>query len=150
MTIDLTGFVQRKTKLILGTKEFTFTELTIADLAEFRAEMQTKRDAFNQERRHRLIEDAKKIGNIDSFELLKYADKPLTEDEVDDEMESISGIAYLAYLSLRYAHTGISREQVDKIVSLSAMADISKAMFPPLEDEKKTKAKNKTIKKPVL
>ena len=40
MAIGLDGFVRKKTKIEIGTKEFTFTELSLADFAEFRVRIQ--------------------------------------------------------------------------------------------------------------
>lgn len=147
MAIGLDGFVRKKTNVTIGSKEFTFTELSLADLAEFRAHLQEKRDKFNQQRRQRLIEDAQKIGNIDSMELLKYADKPLTEAEIEAETETTEGLGYLAYLSLRYEHTGIEIKQVMSIVNINSIPLITDALFPPLDEQAKKKRMRTIIKK---
>lgn len=146
MAIGLDGFVRKKTKIIIGSKEFIFTELSLADFAEFRARSQEQRDKFNQQRRQRLIEDAQKLDGIDPMELLKFADKPLTEDEIDAEMETSEGLGYLVYLSLRYAHQGIEIKQAMEITTMSEIEKISNAMFPPLGDESKKKRTRTKVK----
>ncbi len=146
MAIGLDGFVRKKTKIEIGTKEFTFTELSLADFAEFRVRIQGQRDEFNQQRRQRLIEDAKKLDGIDSMELLKFADKSLTEDEIEAEMETSEGLGYLVYLSLRYEHQGIEIKQAMEITTMSEIEKISDAMFPSLGDESKKKRTRQPVK----
>lgn len=79
------------------------------------------------------MEDAKTIGDINQMELLKLTDNTLTEDEIDAQMETVEGIGLLAYLSLRYAHIGISKEQVMGIVLPSRIEEIMAAMFPAIK-----------------
>lgn len=149
MTMDLSGFVQRKTKIEIGTKQFTFTELTLADLAEFRAELSKEREEHNIKRRKRIIEEAPKIGTIDPLELLKYVDAPITEEELEAEMETTQGIGLLAYLSLKYHHQGISREQVMSIITPNNLQEITKAMFitnGEVEDTKKKRPRKPLAK----
>jgi len=141
MSIDLGGFVKKKTIVEIGTEKFKFTELTIADLCEFRAEINTKREAYNKKRRERLLEDAQKIGGVNPMELLRYVDKPTTEEEVEAEMETTDGLGFLAYLSLRTSHPGISREQALGILLPSKMEEITAAMFPKKDDDSKKKPK---------
>lgn len=130
MTIELDGFVRKRTKIKLGTKEFTFSELSIADLAEFRAHLQSEREAQNKKRRQQLIDTATQIGSINPMELLKYVDNPLTDEEFEDEMDSTGGIIFMAYLSLRYHHEGIDKNQVATILTPSVIDDVTKAMLP--------------------
>lgn len=137
MSIGLEGFVRKKTKINLGGKDFVFTELSIRDLAAFRAELMDKRKNFNQERREQLIKVAEKIGNINQMELLKYIDKPLTEEEIEAEMETIDGMGYLVYLSLKYCHPEITKEDAMSIISPSKLPEITKALFPASEEIKK-------------
>jgi len=145
MAIDLGGFVKKKTVVEIGTEKFSFTELTIADLCEFRADLNRKREAYNDKRRKRLLEDAEKIGGVDAMELLKFVDKPITEEEAEAEMETTDGLGLLAYLSLRHHHIGISREQALGILLPSKMEDITAAMFPKPKDVSKKKPKAKKL-----
>ncbi len=149
--LDLTGFVPKRTKIVIGTQEFTFSELSMGDLGEFRGELVQQRKEVNEERRKRLIADAEKIGNIDPMELLKFSDSSISDEELEAQMETIEGIGFMAYLSLRYAHTGISREQAAQIIRPSLMGEISEAMVPDGGDKKKlptakTKAKKLKVK----
>ena len=146
MSMNLDGFVKKKTKMAIGTKEFIFTELSIGDLCAFQAEMQRKREVFNVQRRERIIEDSKRVGGVDPLELLKFVDKPLTAEEVDAEMETFDGLCYLAYLSLKYANPEVTTDDVKSIITPSLSEAITGAMFPPVDDDKKDAEK----KTPVL
>jgi hypothetical protein len=137
--MDLSGFVPKKTEIKIGTIDFTFTELNIADLAEFQADTKKKRDEANEARRKRLLSYELEI---DPEKLLAIVDKPMTDEELEAEMETIEGVALLAYLSLRKTHEGISREQVSNIITPSNIEEITKAMMPTI-DKKKPKEKPK-------
>jgi len=143
MALDLSGFIPKKTEIELGSELFTFTELSLKDLAEFRAEVTRKREEYNQKRRQRILEDAKQCGAIDPLKLLEHLDKPLTEDEIDAEMETTYGMGLLVYYSLRYAHAGISKEQAMQIVTPSRIPEITKALFPQSSNEKSEEKDNK-------
>lgn len=143
--LDLSGFVPKRTKIVIGTKEFIFRELSIADLAKFRARLVSEREKINKERRERLIEDAAKIEGIDPMELLKYSDSSISDEELEQQMETIEGIGYLAYLSLKYAHPEVSLEDVMNIVSPGLIESITKAMLP-MEDKKKPTPAVKKLK----
>lgn len=137
MSMDLSGFVRKKTKKIIGSKEFTFTELTLGDLGRVRGEIKEERKKVLAERRLRLLADADKIGGIDPMELLKLTDASMTEDEIDIEMEKFEHLTTLVYLSLKVEHEKISLDDVNKIMSLSALEEISEILFPDTDDKKK-------------
>ena len=80
------------------------------------------------------------------MELLKFADKSLTEDEIEAEMETSEGLGYLVYLSLRYEHQGIEIKQAMEITTMSEIEKISDAMFPSLGDESKKKRTRQPVK----
>ncbi len=138
MSMDLSGFVRKRTKIKLGTKEFTFAELLLGDLAEFRAHLMEKREKLNAKRRERLIKSAKEIPNVDPLELLKLVDSEISEEEFERELESVEGIGFLAYLSLRYAHAEISQGQAMIIITPNNIVDITNALFPKVKEEEKT------------
>lgn len=144
MAMDLSDFIPKRTKLTLGGKEWTFAELTLGDFAEFRAELMSQRKKENAERRQQLIDTAEKLGNVDTMKLLEYLDKPISEQEIEDAMKTFDGLVFLAYLSLRHVHVGISREQVGQICTLGAIEEITAAMFPSEQAKKNTEAILKT------
>lgn len=145
---DLSGFVRKRTKIVIGTKEFIFTELSLGDYAEFKASLIEQHEKLNEKRRVRLLSDAQKVGTIDPMELLKFLDSSISEDELEAQTYTVEGIGHLAYLSLRYAHPGISRAQVMEIITLDHIEDITKAMFPlqQAEEIKKKLTVNHTEK----
>jgi hypothetical protein len=144
MSINLEGFVRRKTTIRLGGKDWVFTELSLSDLAHFRAEIADKRKIGLAEKRKQLIEEAKGLGNIDPLKLLEHLDKPITDEDMDNEMESIEGVGFLAYLSLKYHYPEATKEDALKIVSIEKIEEICNAMMGGLaDDKKKPKAKAK-------
>ena len=139
MSMNLDGFVQKRTVITIGTKEFTFTELTIADYAELKAHLTAERENLCEKRRQRLIQDAAKIGSVDTMELLKLTDSTISEDELEAHAYTVEGIGFLAFLSLRHEHIEISRDQVMQIVTLESIDEITAAMFPMNQSEKAKK-----------
>lgn len=147
MSMDLSGFVRRVTKLTLGTKEFTFTELNMADMAEFKSDLNTKRKAKNRDRRNRLINDARQIKtDFDPLELLKMTDTLMTDEEFQLECETTEGLGALAYFSLRYKHHDVSREDAMQIVTIGALEQITDAMFPEMPEAIKKKRPRQPVK----
>lgn len=138
--INLEGYVRKHTKIKIGGKEFVFSELSISDFAQFRARVAKQREKTKDKRRERLIEDAKKIGDIDPLKLLEKLDEPITDEDVEAEMDTIEGMGYLIYLSLKYKHPEITEEQVADIVSISDLEDITAAIVP-MPDVKKKRAR---------
>ena len=144
MSINLEGFIRRKTKVKLGGKDWTFTELSLADFARLRAKMVKERKANLAERRKQLIEEAKGIGDIDPLKLLEHLDKPVTDEDMDAEMETVEGVAFMAYLSLKYVYPEATKENALEMVSIDKIEDIVEAMIGGLsEGKKKPKAKAK-------
>lgn len=136
MTIDLGKLHFRRAVVELGGKDWTFEELNMADLAEFRAETKKAREEYMLTRRQRLIEDAKKIEDIPPMDLLKYIDQPMTEHELDDAaLETIDGLAFMAYLSLRKNHTGINRQQVMTLITPEKVMDVMLTILPSTNGE---------------
>jgi hypothetical protein len=146
MSIKLEGFVRRKTEIELGGKEWVFTELSLADFAQFRAKMVAERKENLAEKRKQLIEEARGIGDIDPLKLLEHLDKPVTDEEMDTEMESVEGVGFMAYLSLKYHYPEISPEDALQMVSIDKIEEIVGAMIGVIETDKKKpkKAKGKT------
>ena len=145
--ISLDGFVRKKTVIKIGTKNFTFAELNLAELAEFKAELVKKRDELNDERRSRLIELAEKIGSIDPIEVLKLTDSSVSEEEFEAQMETVEGLGHLAYLSLRVVHPGIDRNQAKELVTPANIDKVVAAMFPKPDKRPESSALSKKKRK---
>lgn len=140
MTMDLSGFVPRQKVIKIGSKDFTFSELSIGDLATFEAEMKERKEAVNEKRRQRLLSyDV----DIDPEKLLKLIDQPLTDEEVEAQMETVAGMGTLAYFSLMKAHPLISREQAAQIVTVNYLDEITSFLFPNKADDKKKRVRTK-------
>ncbi len=134
MAMDLTGFVPRRKEIVIGTKVFKFSELSIGDLATFEAEMKQQKEAANEKRRQRLLSyDVE----IDAVELLKLIDQPITDEELEAQMETVAGMGTLAYLSLRKAYPEISRDDAANIVTMESLGEITAFLFPEKDDSKK-------------
>jgi len=129
MSMDLSSFVPRKTELVLGGMKLEFTELDLADIAEFHAEARKKHERAINERRKRLVQQAKEIGDIDPMELLREVEKPPSEEEIEEQYATIEGMAMLGYLSLRHKYPDINREDVSKLITPTNCEQVTIAMF---------------------
>lgn len=143
----LDNFIRRKTTIKLGGKDYVFTELSMADFGQFRAWVRKQQEDSRNKRRDRLLADAKEIGNVDPIKLLEQLDKPITEEEIDDQMETTDGIAYLAHLSLKYENSGIQLGEVSQMITVEKIGEISKVIAGSMGDEKKTKRKRQPVKR---
>lgn len=135
--INLEGYVRKHTKIEIGGKELIFSELSISDFAKFRARIVTEREKTKDKRRERLIAEAKKIGGIDPLKILEQLDKPITDDDIEAEMDTVEGMGYLIYLSLKYSHSEITEEQVAEIIGISDLEEITAAIVPVPDTKKK-------------
>jgi len=135
--INLEGFVRKHTDIEIGGRQFTFSQLTLGDFAQFRAFVVKDRKKFNEERREQLFKDAERIEGIKPLELLERLERPPTDEEVEAEMESVDGMAYLAYLSLKYAYPEITLDNVKEIIPLSGLEQIAKAVVGDMEGGEK-------------
>ena len=121
MSMNLSGFVRKQTKITIGSTEFIFTELSIADYAKLKVHLVEEHEKTSRERRKRLLEDAKEIGQVDALELLKLTDIKVSEEELEEKAYTVEGIGFLAYLSLSYKHPDICEAQAMKIVTLEGI-----------------------------
>jgi hypothetical protein len=128
--MNLEGYIRRRTEIEIGSKKWIFSELSIIDFVKFKSFLSEKKKKTNEERRERLISDAQKIGNVDSLELLKLVDDSISDEEFDKEMETVEGLGYLGYLSLKYAHPEITSDNAMTIVTIDKLGEITEAMFP--------------------
>ena len=144
MSINLEGFIRRKTTIKLGGKEWIFNELSLADFAQFRAKMVKERKGHLAERRKSIIAEAKEIGEVETLKLLEHLDKPVTDEDMDAEMDTVGGVGFLAYLSLKYHYPEISPEDALKMISIENIGEVTKAMIGSIDEDKK---KPKTAKK---
>ncbi len=143
----LEGYV-RKTRIIkLGGKDFKFSELSLGDLARFRARIVEQREATRQERKSKLIKDAKDIEGITPEMILDLLEKPISDEEIEAEMETIDGLGFLAYLSLKYALPEITLEEVLQMVTLETIEPISEILISGDKKKLPTKRARQPIKK---
>lgn len=143
MALDLSSLQRRKTDIELSGRSFTFTELTLGDMAAFRARIQEQRRATRQERRERLIADAKTLEDIDGEKILEMLDKPLTDEDYEAEAETIEGVIYLAFLSLKHHHIEITEPDVQELIGVSDIEAVVAAMLPQ-EDKKKSSTRKRS------
>ena len=137
MSINLEGFIRRKTTIKLGKKEWVFTELSLADFAQFRAKMVKERKVILAERRKELIAEAKEIGEVETLKLLDHLNKPVTDEDMDAEMESVEGVGFLAYLSLKYHYPEVTPEDAMSMISIDNIGEVTGAMIGSIVDDKK-------------
>jgi acyl-CoA reductase-like NAD-dependent aldehyde dehydrogenase len=129
MGLDLSDYVRRSTILELGGKKICFSELTLADFAQFRARVMRTHQEQKAERRRRIIEDAKAIGDVDRLELLRELDKPTSEAEIEEAAETVEGAAFLAYLGAKHNHPELTEEQMSHILTLRDVPAVVAVLF---------------------
>ena len=137
MAMDLTGYITKTKELDVCGKKLKFSELTLLDFAQFQVWVQDKRKAENEVRRKQLIEMAKSIGDIDPMELLKYVDRPMTEDEIDDSMGTFEGMSFLVFKSLKHIYPEITLEETMKISTIGLVEEFVKSDLFPKDKEAK-------------
>lgn len=138
MGFNMSGFVRKFTELKINGLNLKFSEITLGDLGEFKAHLVLLKDKDVKKRKKQILENAKDIdGNIEPMALLEKLDKPLTDDEMEAEIDTIEGACFLAWLSLRFCQPQINLDHVKSIIGIGDMEDVSLAMFPEKEEAKK-------------
>ena len=137
MAMDITGYINKSKEIDVGGKKLKFSELTLLDFAQFQVWAQDKRKAENETKRKQLIEMAKSIGDIDPMELLKYVDRPMTEDEIDESMGTFEGMGYLVYKSLKHFNPEITLDEALAISTISLVTELVKSDLFPEDKESK-------------
>lgn len=143
----LDSFIRKTKRIELGGKNFVFTELTLKDFGMFRAWLQERQKKANAERRRELIEEAQKIGNIEPLKLLEHLDKPLSEEQVEAEMDTVEGMGYLAWLSLRYKHNDIEQGEVMEMLTIEKIPAIADVIAGGITEDKKKRPRQPIKKK---
>jgi len=146
MSINLEGYTRLRKTIKLGGKDFVFSELSLSDFAQFRGWVIEQREKNKDKRRERLIEEAKKIGGIDPLKLLEQLDKPLSDDEVEMEMETVDGMGYLAYLSLKYHYPEVTLENAMVLITIEKIPEVAEVITGEMKMEEPKK--KRVIAKP--
>ena len=144
MKVNLQDFITQKTTLTLGGKEFVFTRLNLDDLAKLYEWVANEKESTRSKRRDRIIEDAKKIGDVDPMSLLKHLDDPPTEAEQDAALGTIEGLAQMAMWSLRHTYEDITNTQVKSIITLEDTEKIVTACMGIIPETEKKIATTRT------
>lgn len=130
--MSLAKVLNTSKKITLQGKEYTFTELTLGDYADFE-------EYVREQKRNRIIELAKAIPGSVTKDLLAALNAPPTEKETEAEMSTIGGARYILYLALR-KHHDITREQAADLLSLDDLADVMSQITGERAGEKKAEA----------
>lgn len=117
-------------KITIGGTKFTFSELTVEDLTLIRDRIRTKKKAERKEIQDRQIATAERLGDIEPLKLLEYLDKPVREDEIDDEMDSLDSVVYGIYLGIKKAHPDITEQKVKQLLTPKEAMVISEIIVP--------------------
>ncbi len=135
MSIDLSGYISEETEVKIGGKKFWFSNLTITDLGLIRKRIKEQRKADNKKRREEIFAEAKDVGDIDTLELLKYLDQPLSDVELEELMSAFDSIPHLCFLSLKHHYKDITEEQVAGLITQNDLPAIMKAINPEEEEQ---------------
>jgi len=137
MAIDLSGFVRATKTVRLGGKDFVFTQISLNDFALFRRRVIEQRKEQQKQRRKELLGQAKELGEINNvMELLREIEKMQSDAEVEAEMETLEGMGYLAYLSLKYKYPEITEEEVMSLLTISDIPAVAEAIMGPSYKDK--------------
>jgi len=137
MSIDLSGFVRKRTTMKLGGQDFVFTQLTLGDFAKFRLRTIEIKNENKKKRRQEIIEEAQAIGGIDNSAILEKLDRPISDDEIEAEMDTVEGLGYMAFLSLKYKHPDITEEDVSTILTVQNLGEVATAIMGTVDGTKK-------------
>jgi len=116
----------------LQDKKHKGQKLNIADFAAF--------EDFVQERRgKKLIAVAKEMyGDKIPDSIYEKAVKPPTKEELESEQQSLAGVTFLFYRTLKKCNDSLTLEQVGELVTLKDVPELMKLIIPDvLEDAKK-------------
>ena len=121
----------------LGDKTYKAGILTLSDWAAF------EEFAKNQFRK-KIIATAKEIyGDDMPPEVLKDATRKLTQDELDDFEESISGITFLLARSLKKFNPAMEQDDISAMISIVDAGNIMRKIAG-ISAEKKTQSDTET------
>ena len=132
MGIDLSSLKRKTTTVKLAGKDWTFTQITMGDFMTFIDDVKQRKEKERQKRKDALIQEAKDLSDVEAFKdkvnpmsLLTDMNKPITDDEAFDDMQTIRGLIYLAFLSLKHKYPEITFEDVQEMVSMDKVEDIT-------------------------
>lgn len=143
----LEAYKRQKKIIQLGGKDFTFSELSLVDLAEFKSRVVEERNRTREQRKNQLLEDVKKIEGLDPIKILERIDRPPTDDELYEEMQTIEGVGFLAYRSLKYEYPDMTEAEAMAMVTIDNLTELVEILVPSGEDESKKKRTRQPIKK---
>jgi len=131
MAIDLSGFVRATKTVKLGGKDFVFTQISLNDFALFRRRVIENRRKLQKQKRKELLEQAKELGEVNILEIIKEFERMPTDAEIEAEMETLEGMGYLAYLSLKYKYPEITEDEVMSLLTISDIPAVAEAIMGP-------------------
>ena len=139
--MNLQDFVPAKSTLILGGKNVVFTRLDFNDWAKLYEWVALEKESSRSKRRDSIIEESKKLEDVDPIALLKHLDDPPSEDEQAQSLGTLEGLAQMALWSLRHEYPDITNTEVKSLLTIDDTIPVVVActgVAPPKEDEKKT------------
>jgi len=146
MSYEVYNYVRKVKKIKIDGKEYVFSEITVADLAEFKQYVRNKHKKIAYEKHAEVLKTGLDLGDIDHLELLKTADI-VSDKEIENESSTLEGLGYLAYLSLKHHHIQITLDEVVRLITPGIVDDIVNIMFPSLEEDDTDKNKKKPNQK---
>ena len=124
-----------KTKTIrLDNEPYVFSPLTMQDLKDVRDRVVETKKKYAAEHRDDLLADAKKLGDIEPLKMLEYLHRPMTEEEIDEAMDTPDSIAFTAYLSLKHHHQKIVESNVRDLITVLDIEKVSDYLAGPKKE----------------
>ena len=114
--------IDRKVKI--KGKEYIVSSLTIDDLAEFE-------DVVKTERNEVLFKSLKNLKDSELSEdalsaIIAQASKPISMDDVQQAMNTMTGVRFLLWCALRKNEPELKLEKMGELITLDNFEDVSK------------------------
>ena len=124
MSEELSPIAGTDRKVKIGGKEYIISSLTIDDLAEFENVIKAERN----ESLFKSLRDLKDSGLPENVltETIAQASKPIPMDDVQQAMNSMSGVRFLLWCALRKNQPGLKLKEMGKLITLKKTGPGSK------------------------
>ncbi len=123
-------------EIVLQDKKYRGKKLNISDFAAFE-------DFVRDRRGKRLIKTAKELyGDKIPDSIFEKAIKLPSPDELELEQQSLAGVSFLFFRSLKKCDDAITMEDISELITLDNVPELMALVVPDvLEDIKKKKSK---------
>ncbi len=136
---DLSDTLGAFSEVKLKGKMYKIGELTLGDWADFEARAKkhyrdTRNDKMN------IAKELYGTGNIPA-DVFHEIVAPITKQQIEDESESIQGVAFLLHCAMVHGQVDITEQEVKSLIGLNDLPELLK-LLGVVDDDESTKSKN--------